>query len=321
MSLTVAIVGPGRSKQGTGPFIARTFKQLGCDVQAVVSSTLESANKAVMDLKKEYAINCNAYENLETLLQNHSVDIVAISSPVESHHQHLNTAIHAGCHVFCEKPLWWSNSEIITESDVQAITNDTTELVHLCCSNKVLLQLNTQWPYTLPTYYKLYPQLKNQQTIESFSMWLAPQSQGSTMIIDAVPHLFSMLYCLVGNGRINNIDSNYHAAQQNQDLQIEFDYLHALGDTRVAITLASSDSFPKAAAYAINGLRADRHVELPNYLISLQSAKDQLPVEDPLVCSIKNFISTIYSKASSDEVALIDGMTHLAQIYQAVTQH
>ena len=104
-------------------------------------------------------------------------------------------------------------------------------------------------------------------------------------------------------------------------MQIEFDYLHALGDTRVVITLSSSDVFPKPAAYAINGLRADRHVELPNYLISLRSSKDQLPVKDPLVCSIKNFISTIHSKTSSDEVALIDGMTHLAQIYQTVTQH
>jgi len=321
MTFKVAIVGPGRSKQGTGPYISRTFKQLGCDVQAVVSSTLESANRAVTDLKNEYAINCNAYENLETLLQNHSIDIVAISSPVDSHQQHLSTAIQAGCHVFCEKPLWWSSSEIITESDVQTITNKTTELVHLCSRNNVLLQLNTQWPYTLPTYYKLYPQLKDQQAIESFSMWLAPQSQGSSMIIDSISHLLSMLYSLVGNGKINKIASNYHATDEHQDLQIEFDYLHALGDTRAVITLTSSDTFPKPAAYAINGLRADRHVELPNYLISLRSSKDQLPVEDPLVCSIKNFISTIHSKASSDEVALIDGMTHLAQIYQAVTQH
>lgn len=321
MTFKVAIVGPGRSKQGTGPFIARSFKQLGCDVQAVVSSSLESANKAVTDLKNEYAINCYAYENLETLLQNHSIDIVAISSPIDSHQQHLSSAIQAGCHVFCEKPLWWSSSEIITESDVQTITNKTTELVHLCSRNNVLLQLNTQWPYTLPTYYKLYPQLKDLQTIESFSMWLAPQSQGSTMIIDAVPHLLSMLYSLVGNGKINNIESNYHATGDNQDLRIEFDYLHALGDTRVSISLISSNITPKPAAYAINDLRVDRHVELPDYLISLHAVENQLAVEDPLVCSIKNFISTIHSKASSDEVSLIDGMTHLAQIYQAVNQH
>ena len=321
MTFKVALVGPGRSKQGTGPFIAKTLQQLGCDVQAVVSSSLDSATRAVNDLKSEYAIDCKAYENLASLLKDHSIDVVVISSPANSHHQYLETAIQAGCHVFCEKPLWWSSSEITCESDVCKITKEATKLVNLCRSNKVLLQLNTQWPYTLATYYDLYPQLKNQQKIESFSMWLSPQSQSSTMIVDSVSHVLSMLYSIVGAGKINNIESNYHVASDDQNLQIELDYLHAIGDTRVSISLISSNITPKPAAYAINDLRADRHVELPNYLISLHAVENQLPVEDPLVCSIKNFLSTIHSKASSDEVALIDGMTHLAQIYQAVTQH
>ncbi|MEJ2114635.1 MAG: Gfo/Idh/MocA family oxidoreductase [Gammaproteobacteria bacterium] len=320
MNFKVAIVGPGRSKQGTGPFIAQAFKQLGCNVQAVASSSLASATKAAKLLKTKYSIECKPYDNLEELLKNQSIDVVAISSPVDSHFQHLTTAINAGCHVFCEKPLCWPSTEIIVESDIRRITNKATELVELCNAKKVLLQLNTQWPYTLPAYYKLYPQLKIQQTIESFSMWLSPQSLGSTMIIDAVPHLLSMLYSLLGSGKINNIESNYNDINKSGNLQIELDYLHAYGDTRASISLISSDTFPKPAAYAINGLRVDRHVELPDYLISLHSAERQLPVEDPLVSSIKNYISTIYSKSSSDEVALIDGMTHLTQIFQAVTQ-
>lgn len=321
MTFNVAIVGPGRSKQGTGPFIARSFKQLGCDVQAIVSSSLTSANKAANDFKNEYAIDCAAYESLEILLQNHSIDIVAISSPVDSHHQHLTTAIQAGCHIFCEKPLWWPDTEPMTQNDVRRITNETIALANTCRENNVLLQLNTQWPFTLPTYYDLYPPLKNRPSIESFNMWLSPQSSGNTMIIDTVSHLLSMLYVLVGNGKINNIETNFHAENDNQDLEIQFEYLHAFGDTKASIILTSSNTFPKPAAYAINGMRVDRHVELPNYLISLRSTDHQLPIEDPLVCSIKNFLSTIHSKASTDEVALIDGMAHLAQIYLAATQH
>ncbi len=190
MTFNVAIVGPGRSKQGTGPFIARTFKQLGCDVQAIVSSSLDSGHQAADVLKNEYAINCTAYENLEALLKTHSIDIVVISSPANTHLQHLITAVQAGCHVFCEKPLWWSNLDFTSESDIRKITSEAKEVVNLCRTNKVLLQLNTQWPYTLPTYYELYPQLKSPQAIESFSMWLSPiwpsfppicASAGSTM--------------------------------------------------------------------------------------------------------------------------------------------
>jgi hypothetical protein len=322
MTFKIAIIGPGRSKQGTGPFIARSFNQLGCDVQAIVSSSLTSANQAVNHLNSEHGIHCIAYESLETLLQNHSIDIVAISSPAESHHHHLTTAIKAGCHVFCEKPLWWPTTNLYSKNDVQKIADETTTLVNACHEHKVLLQLNTQWPYTLPAYYNLYPQLKNQSrsNIETFTMWLSPQSTGGNMIIDTISHLLSMLYVLVGNGKINEITSNFHSANDEQDLIIKFEYLHAFGDTQVSINLTSSNSFPKPAAYAINDLRVDRHVELPDYLISLRSADRQLPIEDPLVCSIKNFLSTIHSKASPDEVSLIDGMNHLAQIYLTVTQ-
>lgn len=319
MTFKVAIIGPGRSKQGTGPFIAKIFDQLGHKVQAVVSSSLGSAAKAVAYLKTEYAIECQAYKSLEDLLEHHSIDIVVISSPPSSHLQYLKTATQAGCHIFCEKPLCWPSTEVMHESEALRINQDVIDLVNLCNTKQTVMQLNTQWPYTLPTYYALYPLLKN-QPIESFSMWLSPQSQGNTMIIDTVSHLLSMLYALLGAGKINNIESNFHKIDTNEDLQIEFDFLHAFGDTRATISLTSNNNFPKPAAYAINDLRVDRHVELPNYLISLRSAEHQLPVEDPLVCSIKNFISTIHSNVSSDEVSLIDGMAHLTQIYQAVTK-
>jgi len=113
MTFNVAIIGPGRSKQGTGPFIAKTFKQLGCNVQAVVSSSLESAEKAATHLKTEYAISCQAYKSLEEALEHHSIDIVAISSPPESHLHYLKIATQAGCHIFCEKPLFWSKTLLI----------------------------------------------------------------------------------------------------------------------------------------------------------------------------------------------------------------
>ena len=320
MPLSVAIVGPGRSKQGTGPFIARIFKQLGCDIQAIVSSTLESAQHAAENLVNEYSIECKAYATLDELLDKHSIDIVVISCPADSHLHYIRTSLNKGSHVFCEKPLWWSNEPLKTQADIDCITSDAIDVANICRVNQRVLQLNTQWPYSLPAYYELYPQLKKQNNIETFSMWLAPQSRDDKMIVDSVSHILSMLYTLVGAGKINNIESNFAQLQSENELLIEFDYLHALGDTRVSISLVASDVFPKPAAYAVNGLRVDRHVELPDYLISLRTTDNQISVVDPLECSIKNFISTIHSKASSDEVALIDGMTHLAQIYQAVTQ-
>ncbi len=320
MTLNVAIIGPGRSKQGTGPYIARTFQELGVKICGVVSSSLDSATSSAKQLKRGYAIDCPPYASLDELLKNQTTDIVAICSPSASHYQYLNTAIDAGYHVFCEKPFWWPIEKVITKKDVLNITAETTKLVERCKAQNVVLQLNTQWPFTLPTYYEIFPQQKQTlQPIETFEMWLSPQSADKTMIIDAAPHLLSMLYALVGSGRIYNIKSNYQAAQSSKEIKFEFDYLHSYGDIKVCLLLSSSSTSPKPAAYAINHKRVDRHVELSHYLISLRSLDKQLPVVDPLVCSIKNFLSSIHSKTSPDGVALIDGMTHLAQIYQTVS--
>ena len=314
MSLKVAIVGPGRSNQGTGPYIAKTFHQLGTQIVGLVSSNIESANKSVDNLTNEFGITTKAFSNLENLFSEVETDIVVISCPIDSHLPYIKLAIENNSHIFCEKPLWWPSNTATGSVDINAITNETATLINLCIKKHLTLQLNTQWPFTLPTYYRLYPQTK--KPIKEFSMWLCPQSKTDQRILDSVPHLLSMLYVLAGAGMIENIESNNDS---NNTLSIEFDYMHAQGDTKVTIYLISSDEIPKPAAYAINQNRADRHVELPNYLISLRTAGKQLPLVDPLVCSIKNFIGSIHSKSAPDEVGLIDGMRQLAQIYHAVT--
>ncbi len=319
MSFNIAIVGPARSRQGTGPYVARVFHQLGANIHAVVSSSLQSAEKTATSLQKDYGIDCLAFASMEEMLGGTSIDIVAICSPATAHYQYLHAAAEAGCHIFCEKPLWWPRKGVKTTTDVQRVTSDTIRLVQCCNRKNITLQLNTQWAFTLPGYYELYPQ-QNQptQAMETFSMWLSPQSTGKDMIIDAVPHLLSMLYALLGAGRIHDIHYSCPTRSPDQELHIKFNYLHAMGDCRVALFLSRTDAVPKPAAYAIDNQRIDRHVDLPNYLISLRSPNKQLPIADPLVRSIKNFIGSIHSRSTSDEMALIEGMEHLLQIYQTV---
>ena len=317
MSLRVAIVGPGRSNQGTGPYIAKNFHELGAQIVGLVSSNIESAYLSSDNLKNEYGIQAKAFDNIEELFTKHETDIVAICSPFITHLDYLKVAIENGCHIFCEKPLWWPKKKILNDEYIHKITKETISLVDLCKKKQVNLQLNTQWPFTLPAYYQLYPNFRD--PITEFAMWLCPESKDENRILDSVPHLLSMLYALIGAGQIQNINFNNDSNSSINELTINFDYIHAQGDTKVDINLSAKDEFPKPAAYAINQNRADRHVELPNYLISLRSSETHLPLVDPLICSIKNFIGSIHSNIALDDVSLIDGMAHLAQIYQAVT--
>ena len=315
MSLNVAIVGPSRNRQGTGPYVAKVFHQLGANLCAVVSRTSKSAGLAAKRLKTDHGVDCAAFANMEEMLDSTPVDIVAICSPAAVHGQHLNPAIEAGCHIFCEKPLLWPREGVDSSVEAQRLMAETARLVRLCDRKNIHLQLNTQWVFTIPGFYALYPPPPD-QTIETFSMWLSPQSTGKDMIVDAVPHLLSMLYALLGAGRVYDI--RHRRPADAPGLQIEFDYLHASGDSKAALFLNPVDTVPRPAAYAINNLRVDRHVDLPDYLISLLAHGEQLPIVDPLVCSIKNFIGSIHSGSALDEPALIDGMEHLLQIFQAI---
>lgn len=315
MPFKIAVVGPARSRQGTGPYVARAFHQLDCDIRAVVSSSLSSATRAATRLEKEYGIRCRAFAGMEEVLEAESIDIVAICSPPSTHYQYLEAATNAGCHVFCEKPLWWPEQEMQAPECVQRLADDTLRLVEQARKSNTALQLNTQWMFTLPGFYTLHPQ---QSPVETFSMWLSPQSTGKDMIIDAVPHALSMLYALFGAGRIQDLRCDSPSNDPDRDLQIIFDYLHATGDCTVSLGLNSTDALPKPAAYAINQQRVDRHVELPDYLISLRSSDKQVPIVDPLMCSVKNFLGSIHSGCGVDETALVDGMEHLVQIYLAI---
>lgn len=322
MSLNVAIIGPGRSRQGTGPFVAKTFFDLGCCIKGIVSSSLPSAKRAARILKSDFEIDTECFSSVDDLIESTPVDVIAICSPIKSHRRYLDRAIKAGAHIFCEKPLWWPMGIRQKENEVEAIMSDTRRLVGRCKTQNLYLHLNTQWPFTLPTYYRILSMQKlPAESIESFSMWLSPAGTGRSMIVDSVPHLLSMIYALVGSGRVKNIEAQSEPNASESEIDIKFDYLHAKGKTKASLCLRSTKEVPKPAAFAINKLRVDRHVDLKDYNMSLRSSDIRLPLVDPLASSIKHFLSCIRSGVSVDEEALVDGMVHLTQIYQAVNSN
>ncbi|TDJ66681.1 MAG: hypothetical protein E2O37_02100 [Proteobacteria bacterium] len=146
----VAVVGARRKRQGTGKYVAREFANGGCDACAIVGTTPDTVATARHNLQERYGIRREGYLSLSTLLANTPVDIVAICSPAEVHLHHLEVAVEAGCHVFCEKPMWWS-TELAIDSGARAeIRQRAAALVDRYTQKGRFLALNTQWPFTLP---------------------------------------------------------------------------------------------------------------------------------------------------------------------------
>ena len=273
------------------------------------------------DLKQHYGIESDGYLSLSALLAAQAIDVVAICSPAEVHLPDLEAAVEAGCHVFCEKPMWWA-SEITADSDARAeIRRRANTLVDRCIQKDRYLALNTQWPYTLPAFRQLHPDAYgNDRPVRSFSMWLGPTSQGVSMVVDAAPHLLSVLQALLGPGSLRNLEIEFQdlpgLGARGQGL-ITLDYEHDQGRTDVTFRLRRCPEAPRPAGYSINGAAVERHIEPPNYMISFENEGRRVPVRDPLAVCIEHFVDAMQTRRQPDRTSLVDGMTQLHELVAA----
>lgn len=309
MSYKVGIIGGARRHQGTGPFIARTFARLGHEISGVVGTSEQSAKQAVATLSGQYGIHTQGYADINALIEQHELDIIAIATPPASHLNYLDYAIENKLHIFCEKPFWWPENNELTLKDY---LEKLQTLVQKSSANQRLIHLNTQWPYTLKDFRLLHPNAIINNEIKQFAMHLSPQSQGVSMLVDAASHGLSMLYQLVGLGSLEHIKVQHldHGAI------IDFDYLHQRGCTKSTLGFHQSNETPKPASYQINGYQVNRTVSLPEYQIQLQSDQQTISVEDPLDASITDFLASLDAGLKPDESTLMLGARHLYQLIE-----
>lgn len=312
MPYNIAIIGASRRRQGTGPYVAKIFATLGHHIVGVIGSTLSSGQNACDELHQQNLINTQPYADLNDLSKAHKPHIVAICSPADTHLDYIQQALESNCHVFCEKPLWWP-----LEANFE---QKITDLLQLAKQQQRYIHLNTQWPYTLRYFSLLHPNESLQaHQIHSFSMHLSPESKDVAMLIDSVSHGLSMLYQLLGEGKLANIEFNCTGIPVD-NIDLHFDYCHANGTTHCQFSLKQTSDMPKPAGYQINGLQIDRQVALPDYQIQLQSTSATCTIIDPLTLSIKDFIANIEANIESDHTALLLGAQHMYTLIQAYTQ-
>ena len=314
MPYKIGIIGAARRHQGTGPFIARNFANLGHDISAFVGTSRQSIQETSSHLSQQFGIHVEGYLSFEELIEQHRLDILVISSPPDTHLEYLEKALENKLHVFCEKPFWWPESSI-SAFDLNQYETIIQNIINLAQQNKKVIHLNTQWPYTLCDFMRLYPSALAQGEVNTFEMSLSPQSQGRKMLVDAASHGLSMLYQLVGTGKLDNIEFEYSGDSQS-NLTINFEYIHSQGCTKTTLDFTQSQEIPKPASYQINGFKVNRTVSLPEYQIQLQSEQCTVNIQDPLDASIEDFLASVDAGLESDNKALLLGARHLYQLIE-----
>lgn len=308
----VAIVGAARRRQGTGPFIARELHRLGCRIQAVVGTSTASVDDARRALAGNYGIHCAGHVDLERLLAAEPIDAVAICSPAGCHRAHLEIALAAGCHVFCEKPLWWDDALLDRSPD--EVEADVRGLLARGARPGRILALNTQWPFTLDVFRALHPGALD-GPLERFGMLLSPISTDAPAVVDSAPHLLSMVYALAGPGRIVTPRVTARGAAA---ITLGFGYEHAGGATEVELELRTCAEPPRPVRYHVNGRAVSRRVELDGYRMWLEDGARAVALSDPLARSVERFVAAIRAGGPGDEEAIVAGMVQLRELVACV---
>lgn len=265
---------------------------------AVAGSSRRTAAEAADHLRRAYGIEARPFDSVEAMCAETGPDIVAVCSPTRLHRRHLEILAGFPVHVFCEKPLWWGED----------IRGGTEALLKPYRDR--LLRLNTQWPYTLWAFRSLHGE-EPLRKVERFAMRLSPIREGRERIVDSAPHLLSMLEALVGRGVLKDI-------RWEGFTRAEFEYHpHGKPPVRVEFFLETVLAPPRPAWYAVNDLRVDRRIRLPEYAFEFAAGDRTVRGPDPLDLAVKDFLEAVEKGDRTDIESLRDGVLHLQELCEA----
>ena len=314
MTLRVGVVGARQAVQGIGPYVARAFRSAGCEVVGLVGTSAASVDAARADLRTRYGIEAAGFTDTAALLAELRPDVLAICSPTAVHKPALQAALAARVHVLCDKPMWWEAGMARRERAV--LERDARALVAGFHAAGRRLELNTQWPETLPTYRALHPRAEA-GGVRRLQMLLSPITTGTAMIVDAAPHLLSLLQATVGAGQVRDVRVAGLVDDGSEALDLSFHYLHAGGETRAELALRRCASQPRPAGYALNGCWAERQVEQPGYRMSLAADGRVEALPDPLDARVAGFARSVQDGEPTDVDGLVESLLLLRDLVGA----
>lgn len=302
--MRIAVIGAGRRHNGIGAYIARFLAAAGARVGAVLAQDAAAAQQDAAGLR-EFGIRAEAYADFDLLIARHRPEAVVIASPAATHADYLATALTAGIHVLCEKPFIWDDG-----CDCQRAAG----LLEDARAQQLVVAMNSQWPFALPAYDALCG-LPPVAQIESFQIQLAPLAAGRQMIPDSMPHALSLLYSVLGPGRLERL-----ALTPGVDrLRVSFDYVTAVSRCRTTAELVREITQPRTFAFGFNGRLARRMIDMSTYRIAFTWDDRRLAVEDPLQLSVQDFMHAC-RHALPPRIGcahIVDTMRMLQQVYAA----
>jgi predicted dehydrogenase len=287
----VGIVGARRVRQGLGPFVARDLVAAGAEVPCFSVTSERSIGPALVEIERFAGVSPRGYVDVDRMLEEESIDALAILSPSETHAEHLWRAARRGLAVLCEKPLVWGTPDLATAA---------SEIAAAFAERDLLLYENCQWPCALPAFERLHPGALAAPP-RRFSMELQPASHGLGALGDSLPHPLSLLQVLVPGDApaVEEFRAEPHPGPDPR-LTLQFRYRSGGRSCDVVVVLWYSDLVPRRAALAIDGRSASRVVIPKTYQLSFAASGRTVPIDDPLSILVADFVARLRASDEAD---------------------
>ncbi len=281
--MKVSIIGAGRARNGIGEYIGKYFHRHGGEVTSVLGTTGKTSLQACSALRK-YGIEARPFTDFNEMVRIERPDVVVIASPSSTHYEYLLKSIDSGLHIFCEKPFIWG--------DLTNIPKTLEEIFSQAREKKLTIAMNSQWPFAVTDYEKICGKVEVRER-NTFFIKMAPPLPGREMISESVPHALSLLYCLLGDGEIE--DLNFESGGEGE-MGIRFTYRFGTKACEAFIRLAYQETQPRDFSFGLNDRIVFRSLGLENYEIYFNYGNKKLRIIDPLESSVKNFSEAVIKK-------------------------
>ncbi|MCA8942562.1 MAG: Gfo/Idh/MocA family oxidoreductase [Planctomycetes bacterium] len=277
------ILGPGRHRNGLGPFLARWFEHAGLEVSAVAGRDDARTREAAREFTDRFGHPVDARLGVDGLLAPGDLDVLVVASPHETHADAIRAGLEASVHVYCEKP-------IVTP----ARTDEIGALCRGFVERGLVLFENCQWPCFLPVFDAIWPDRPAVPALD-VRMMLSPSGTGLDAVVDSLSHLLSVVQAVTPlhyDG--TEVEVAFATRAETADAnEVTLRFVGPAGELRARLTLERHESQPRPAWVEIDGRRVVREIRMADYAIFGSANGVRLEVDDPLAALVYRFADLV----------------------------
>jgi hypothetical protein len=290
--MVIGVVGPRRTRYGTGPYFMRALDRASVSAVVVLASSGLASMAAAAGVRSSMKAKVYAARDLVELVRWRGIDGIVICSPTALRLSHASVIADAALPLLSEKPFLGHCSRI----------SDTTRIVSRFVGAGVPLHVNYWWRPVVRRLMDL-GLVAEWDSIDSLEIWLSCAVSGWEAVQSATPHIASILFelgvaterALLSEGRVDAVTEQVSGARGCR-----------ISDGSKVVAIGVMDHAPVRvrARLVVNDIEVERLPPMSNGIERFQVAGHGVILMTPIEQVVTQFLRSISQPSLSDACAV-----------------